>query len=184
MGSRFSNPATSPGPVCCTPSTTSMTYQEFNSTFKKHVAQLPFEQQLGLALDICQKLFFDYQQFCQENKWGNPDILLDAIHLIKQSKIDVPDRSLLATTINKVEEVTPEAEDFVEANYALNACTAVCHTLYFLLENKPEHIYYVGISLYDTIDARVQDDHDLSEQDIDQHPMMIDTRKYLLQVIL
>lgn len=161
-----------------------MTYKEFDSAFKRHVAQLPYERQLVLALDICRKLFFDYQQFYEENKWGNPDVLLDAIHLIEQSQIDVPDSNLLTTAIKKVEEVTPDTEDFGEANHALNACTAVYYTLEFLLEKKPEHIYYVGTSLYDTIDARVQDSDDLSEQNIDKHPMMVETRKYLLQVTL
>lgn len=158
-----------------------MTFQEFDSKLKKHVAKLPFERQLDLALNICKKLFFDYQQFYEVNKWGNPDILLDAIHLIEQSKIVRPDRGLTAATVKKVEEVTPDTEDFGEAIYALNACCAVCYTLEFLLENKPELIYYVGTSLCDTIDARVQRGYDLSEEEIDRHPMMVGTRNYLLQ---
>jgi uncharacterized protein len=158
-----------------------MTYKEFDSKFKDHVAKLTYEQQLVFALEICKKMFFEYQQFYNEYEWGNPDTLLDAIHLIEQSKLKRQDSNQVAATIKKVEEVTPDTEDFGEANYALNACTAVWCTLNFLLENKPEHIYYVGTSLYDTVDARVQGDEDLSQAEIDQHPAMVETRKYLLQ---
>lgn len=83
--------------------------------------------------------------------------------------------------LKKVEEITPDTEDFTEAGYALNACTAVYYTLEFLLENKAAPIYYVGISLYDTIDARIQGEDNLPEEEIDRHPLMIGTRTYLLQ---
>jgi uncharacterized protein len=159
-----------------------VTFTEFDSRFKKHVAGLPYERQLDLGLDICKKLFFDYQHFCDENDWGKPDVLLDAINLIELSKTQPPTKTLLTASLKKVEEVTPDTEDFGEANYALNACVAVCYTLQFLLEsNQPEYIYHVGKSYYDSIDARVQGDDDLSNDQIDAHLTMIEARRYLLQ---
>lgn len=158
-----------------------MTYQEFDNKFKKEVANWSYERQLDLALDICKKLFYDYQQFYEENKWGNPDIVLDAISLAERCKNGGEEKNLLANTIRSIEEVTPDTEDFEEANYALNACVAIFYTLKFLLENKPEHIYYVGTTLYDTIYAKVQTDNDLSDEEINRHSMMVETRRYLLQ---
>lgn len=158
-----------------------MTYQEFDSRFKKQVARLSQQKQLDLVLNICKKLFFDYQTFHEKNEWGNPDVLLDGIHLIESSRTKKLQEDLIKAAIKKIEEVTPDTEDFGDASYALNACCAVCSTLDFLLESKPEHIYYVGTSLYDTIDAKVQEDDDLSEEEIDKHPLIVETKRYLLE---
>jgi uncharacterized protein len=157
-----------------------MTFQEFDNEFKSHVTKLNFELRLDLALKTCKKLFFDYQQFYEENAWGDPDLLLDAINLIEQSKIEIPEPSTLSATIKDIEEITPDTEDFSEAGFALNACTAIYYTLNFLIEDKPEYIYYVGNALYDTIYAKLEGENNLSEEEINQHPMMIEVRKYLL----
>lgn len=158
-----------------------MTYKEFDNKFKKEVADWPYERQLDFAVAICKKLFYDYQQFFEENEWGNPDVLLGAISLAERCKVESQDRNLITGTIESVEEVTPDIEDFGGANYALNACVAVCYTLEFLIDKNPDHIYYVGMSFYDTNDARVHGDVDVPEEEIDQHPLMVETRKYLLQ---
>jgi uncharacterized protein len=136
---------------------------------------------LHLALNICKRLFFDYQNFYEANEWGNPDILLDAIHFIENHTTEKPDYKVIAAIIQKVEDVTPDTEDFGEANYALNACCAVCSTLEFLLDKKGSHITNVGTNLIDTIDAKVQGDDYLTEEEIDQHPLMVDTRTFLLE---
>ena len=159
-----------------------MQYQEFDSKFKKRVANLSRKRQLNLALDICKKLFFDYQTFSEKNEWGNPDRLFDGIQLVESSKARMSGEELIRATIKSIKEVTPDTEDFGDASYALNACFAVCSTLNFHLESKPEHIYYVGISLYATIDAKVQEDDDLSKEEIDKHPLIVETRRYLLGV--
>ena len=48
-----------------------------------------YEQQLKLALAICKKLFFDYQQFYEVNNWDNPNILP-----IEKSATEKPDKAL------------------------------------------------------------------------------------------
>lgn len=158
-----------------------MTYQEFDNKLKKQISKLSHRRQLDFALNICKRLYFDYRTFHEKHKWGNPNILFDGIQLIETSRTKMVEEDLIKETIRKIGEVTPDTEDFNDASYALNASCAVCSTLDFLLERKSEHIYYVGTSLYDTIDARVQENDNLSEEDIDQHPLMIETRKYLLE---
>jgi uncharacterized protein len=147
--------------------TTTMTFQEFTNTFKKQVDKLSYQRQLDLSISVCKKLFFDYQKFYEENDWGNPDILLDAINLIK-------------AILLKIDEVTPDTEDFGEANYAVNASGAIYETIEFLVDKKTKHIYNIGTYLIDTVDAKVHGDDDLSEDEIDQHPQMVETKNYLL----
>lgn len=134
-----------------------------------------------MAVSVCKRLYPDYQTFFQENGWGNPDALIDAIRFIESHGAEKADKHVIETITSNVLGATPDTEDFGEANYALNACCAVCSTLAYLLEGKSEHIYYVGMNLIDTIDARAQEDNDLTEEEIDQHPLMMDTITYLLE---
>ncbi len=157
-----------------------MTFQEFTNTFKKQLNKLSYERQHDLCLSICKKLFFDYQKFHEENDWGNPDILLDAINLIEQSRTEMLNATALSAILQKIDVITPDTEDFREANYAVNASGVIYETIQFLLDRKTEHAYNVGTYLIDTVDAKVQDDYDLSEDEIDQHPQMIDIKNYLL----
>jgi uncharacterized protein len=133
-----------------------------------------------LALNVCKKLFFDYQKFYEKNDWGNPDVLLDAINIIEQAQIVRVDQVQLKSTLQRVNEVAPDSEEFGEADYAINASGAVYETIEFLLDRNKTHIYNVGTYLIDTIDRRVQDDEDFSEDEIDQHPLMVDAKYFLL----
>jgi uncharacterized protein YjaG (DUF416 family) len=157
-----------------------MTYPEFTNTFKRQVDKLSYQRQIELSISVCKKLFFDYQKFYEENRWGNPDILLDAINLVEQSRTIKPNRTELETILWKINEVTPDTEDFGGANYAVNASGAIYETIEFLLDRKPEHIYNIGTYLIETVDSKVQDDDDLSEDEIDQHPKMVEIKNYLL----
>jgi uncharacterized protein len=158
-----------------------MNFQEFTSTFIKQVDGLSYERQLDLALNVCKKLFFDYQSFYEKNDWGNPDVLLDAINIIEQAQVVRLDQEQLKSTLQRVNEVAPNSEDFGESNYAINTSGAVYETIEFLLDRNKTHIYNIGTYLIDTIDSRVQDDEDLSEDEIEQHPLMVDAKNFLLQ---
>jgi hypothetical protein len=79
-----------------------------------------------------------------------------------------------------VEAITPDSNHFEDAGLAINACGAVHYTLHFLLDGDIQHLYHVCTSLYDTIDAMIQEDYFLTEEEIDQHPLMQETRAQLL----
>lgn len=81
----------------------------------------------------------------------------------------------------KVDNITPNTEDFGNASYALNACSAVYETLEFLINKDQKHILNIGSYLTDTIDFKIQEDDELSEVQIDNHPMMIEARKFLIE---
>jgi uncharacterized protein len=157
-----------------------MTFHEFTSVFKNQVDKLSYQRKLDLSISICKRLFFDYQKFSVENEWGNPDVLLDAISLIEQSRTETPEPTKLKAMLQEIDEATPDTNDFGEANYAVNASGAVYETIEFLLDGKTEHICNIGTYLIETVDAKVQGDDELSQDEIDQHPKMVETRNYLL----
>ncbi len=161
-----------------------MTFQDFTSTFKKQVDKLPYQRQLDLSINVCKKLFFDYQNFYEKNEWGNPDVLLDAINLVEQSRTEMPNQTTLKVILQEIDGVTPDTEDFVEANFAVNASGAIYEAIEFLLDRKTEHIYNIGTYLIDTVDAKVQSDDDLTEEEIYQHPQMVEIKNYLLALTI
>ena len=160
-----------------------MKYKEFTDSLKMQISALPFARQLDFAITICKRLYFDYQKFYNYEEWGNPELLMDAIKFCEQAKKVSPIKSEIETWLIKVEAITPDTEDFGDelGSYALNACIAVLHTLQFLLTKDAADIFYIGNALYETMDVKVQEDQDLSEEQIDQHPLMQETKQFLLE---
>ena len=160
-----------------------MKYQEFVEKFKKQVFALSSDKQLNLAIRICNKLYPDYQNFFNIHQWGDPKLLMDAIKLCEQAQITNPDKKEIQVMQSKVEDATPHMDDFGDeyGSFALNACIAVFYTLQFILDNEPINTYHVGTALTDTVDFKVQENEELSEDQIDEHPMMQEARMFLLE---
>jgi uncharacterized protein YjaG (DUF416 family) len=159
-----------------------MTYQEFTRQFKLQTETLSYTRQINLAIEICKKLFFDYQQFSELNKWGDSDLVFDTIRFIDDNRNSKVDEDLIRDKIKQIEAITPDTEDFGHASYALNCCVSICVTLEFLINHKAEHIYTIGTCLTDTIDFKIQEDCDLRDDEIDRNSEMIEARKYLLKM--
>jgi len=164
-----------------------MKYEEFITKFNKLVFSLDYDKQLTLAIDVCKKLYFDYADFSEKYQWGDRDVLLDAITLVEQSRTHFVGQNIIDKTLNQLDTITPDMEDFGGdelGSYALNACVAVYNSILFIADKQPNHIYDIGICLTDTIDFRVQEEQTLTEQEIDDNPLMIETRKYLIDLYL
>jgi uncharacterized protein YjaG (DUF416 family) len=160
-----------------------MKYKEFITKFNSQVFLIDYYRQLALAIEVCKKLYFDYVTFSEKYQWGDKDILLDAITLVVQSKTNEIAQSLIERTLNKIDTITPDMDDFGSdelGSYALNACMAVYNTVQFISDKQPNHIYDIGICLTDTVDFKIQENQLLTEQEIDNTPLMIETRKYLI----
>ena len=158
-----------------------MTYKEFISQFEQHIRSLTYNNQFKLAFSVCKKLYPDYKDFYLQNNWGDPDGLVDAINYCETFYKSNDNPGLLKEYMVKVFEKCPHSDDFANASYAINASGAVHGTLEFLLTKNPKHIYEIGTYLTDTIDFKIQDDNEeITEDEIDTHPLMIETRNYLL----
>jgi uncharacterized protein YjaG (DUF416 family) len=160
-----------------------MKYEEFITKFSKQVFSINNNKRLTLAIEVCKKLYFDYAEFSDKYQWGDKDVLLDAIKILEQSKTQEVNDDLLEHTLKKIDLVTPDMDDFGSeelSSYALNSCVAVYSSLEFLVDKLPKHIYDVGICLTDTIDFKIQENKDLTEEEIDKNPLMVEARNYLV----
>jgi uncharacterized protein YjaG (DUF416 family) len=146
-----------------------MKYLQFLKQFKSQVDILPYDRKVSLAISVCKKLVLDYQDFFEVSKWGNPNVLLNAINLIQTSSKESLNLSEVKDMLEKVNLVTPDTEDFENASYALNACTAIYETLEFLIDNDSNHIANIGTYLTDTIDFKIQENKNLQEDEIAKH---------------
>jgi uncharacterized protein YjaG (DUF416 family) len=161
---------------------TSMTYQEFTSTIQNQISLLSPKRQLELAIKICKELFFEYQNFSEFYKWGNPDLLLDGINLSEKALNDNMDLPKIKELIPKIDSVTPDMDDFGSelASYALNASASVYEALEFLIDGDTRHVVNICTYYTDTVDFKVQEEAELTEEQIDKHPLMIKARRFLL----
>ncbi len=159
-----------------------MDYSDFTSKFKKQIASIPIKKQFVLALTICKNLYADYQNFVMVHNWGDTDLLMDAIRLCEKTNLVAIDKVKIQETILKIDSIIPDTEDFGDeiGSYGLNASAAVYETLQFLLDNDSMHIYNIGTYLTDTIDFKIQEKKNLSENEIDNHPLMVGARNFLL----
>ena len=137
------------------------------------------DKQILLAIAVCKQLFFDYQKFTKENNWGNPDLLLDAINLAEN--FQASDEQKIKDLLPQIHDNCPDSEDFGNASYAINASSAIYETLQFLIDHNSEHIYNIGNCLTDSLDFKIQEDDELTDEQIDNHPLMIEARNYLIE---
>jgi len=160
-----------------------MNYQEFAKIIKNQISLLPQERCLDLALKICKELLFEYKAFSQKYEWGNADFLQNGINLCEKALNGEIDLSNIRELMSKIDSVTPDMDDYNSdelASIALNAVTSVYETLEFLIDNDKTHIINIASYYTDTIDFKVQEDIDLTEDEIDKHPSMIKARQFLL----
>jgi len=159
-----------------------LTYKEFTRQFRIQTESLAYQRQFDLAVLVCKRLFCDYQKFSEDNNWGDSKLVLDTIRFIEQFGADKIDPVLLQSKINQIESIIPDTENFEDASYALNCCVAVAETLEFLADRKAKHIYSVGLCLTDTIDFKIQEEDDLTDEEIDNNTDMISAREFLLEM--
>jgi uncharacterized protein YjaG (DUF416 family) len=159
-----------------------MTYQDFTNTLQNQISLMPPKRQLELAIKICKELFFEYQNFFELYKWGNSDLLLDGINLSENALNGNQDFPNIKELIPKIDSITPDTDDFGSelGSYALNASTSVYETLEFLTDNDTGHIVNICTYYTDTVDFKVQEKAELTQEQIDKHPLMIKARQFLL----
>jgi len=107
-----------------------MNYETFIRTFQSHIQNLSYEKQLTLAISVCKKLYPDYHQFYQANKWGNLDTLIDLIKICEDQKVN---QSNLQEYRSKALDIAPHSEDFGNASYSINAYVPQFMKLWSLL---------------------------------------------------
>ncbi|OLY93417.1 Protein of unknown function [Cnuella takakiae] len=157
-----------------------MNFIDFEKKLNQRAAQLSYEERIAQGTNICKGLFPYYKEFANEASFGNPDVLLDSIRFVESGEQDVDQ---IYEFLDNLEEVCPDAEEYEEGEYALNACGAVNALLLQVAEpDEPEHFVEVALSYYETIEATIQDDaeEDMSDEELEMHPMLAEARRFLL----
>ena len=159
-----------------------MNYKDFTAEIKRRIPKLSYSRQLELSIIICKKLLPEYQIFSQAYEWGEPKLLSDAIKKCEQALTVKPNIPELKTMLPKIDKIVPHMDDFGDymGSYALNASASVYETLQFIIDKDATHIFNISTYYTDTIDFKIQEDEDLTEDEIDNHPLMVEARNFLL----
>lgn len=160
-----------------------MNYQEYTAILKRQTSSYHYQPQLQFAILICKKLFFDYQKFTEIEKWGDADLVMDAINICQKALGGPVDIDEIKALIPEIDSITPDMDDFgrESGSYALNAATAVYETLEFIVDRDTSHIYNIGDYYTDTIDFKIQEDKELTEIEIANHPLMIEAWNFIIE---
>jgi hypothetical protein len=66
-------------------------------------------------------------------------------------------------------------------SYALNASASVYETLQFITDKDCTHIYSIATYYTDTIDFKIQEEKELTQFEIENHPRMIEEWNFVLE---
>lgn len=164
-----------------------MNWTEYREQLTKNVDGLSSRQKLKFAIEICQKLFPDYQTFQNEYKWGDVNLLADGLAACKQNANGlVADEKSVQKLISGIEKIAPDTEDFgeVSGSLALNSANAISETLNFILDNKTERISDIGGLSYDSAYFKACENYPkLSESEIENHQDLQNEIKWQLEKI-
>ena len=130
-----------------------MNWNEYKDKLKSNINGIPSEQKLQFAIEICDRLLPDYQNFSELNKWGEIKPLRDGLKYCKQLANGMElEFDSVKKLIKRIEKNTPDSEDFgqIEGSLALNAACAISETLNFIMDKNNQRIVDVGNFCYDT----------------------------------
>ncbi len=159
-----------------------MEFTTFREQLSKRIMGMTSDDQLRLALTICERLYPDYASFYDKYKWGNAELLLDAIRACEDALQGREDIQVVVGLRSRIDVMLPDTEEFgdYDGSCALNASAATAYTLQFVLDRLAENVLHAATLYYDTIDLRVNASGVSQEVDIDRHPMMEEARRFLL----
>ena len=160
-----------------------MNYREYVAIVKSQISSRSYIEQLKFAVLVCQKLYFYYQKFYTIYEWGNPDLLIDAILLCQKAIDNSTDINQIKKILPEIDKIVPETEDFGNelGSYALNASAVVYETLAFIADRNSNHIYNIATYYTDTVDFKIQEEKSLSQEEKENHPLMIEAWNFVIE---
>ena len=160
-----------------------MNYRDYTTLLKSQTSSQAYQPLLEFAVLICKKLYFDYQKFTEVEKWGDANLLMDAIKICQQTLENTADTNEVKALIPQIDSITPDMDDFGSelGSYALNASAAVYETLEFITDQDKTHVYNIATYYTDTIDFKIQEDKELTQLEIENHPLMIEAWNFIIE---
>jgi uncharacterized protein YjaG (DUF416 family) len=156
------------------------------SILQTQIEQLPFRKDIEFALNICIRLLPDYVSFYQNNEWGDPKKVKEAIDFCERnsSSLDI-DMNQLSKIKEELDSVTPDTEGFGDwdGSYALNSSCAVLELLEYLQDRDKDHILNIGSYITDTINFKLSEENeDISDEQLKDHPQIIEELTYQIEL--
>lgn len=164
-----------------------MTGSEFTILFKSKIVKYRSDVLIDFGLDICERLLPDYVSFSENRSWGNAGILKDSINFCRKNKGNTQNDTAIQNYLDKLDPDIPDIDEFgdFDGSYALNASAVVYELLEYLLDKDTSHIYNISTYMTDTIDFKLSEaDPNLTNEELENHPDIIDERKYQLRLIV
>jgi len=163
-----------------------MKSKELISLIKTQIEKQSFQSDIEFALNICNRLLPDYFDFSQNNKWGEPEKLIEAINFCQENKsiLDIEEGALIDLK-EELESVTPDTEDFGDwdGSYALNSATAILELLEYYLDKDKNHILNISTCITDTIDFKLNEEEDnLTDEQLKEHPKVIEELLFQIEL--
>jgi uncharacterized protein YjaG (DUF416 family) len=160
-----------------------MNYINFTTQLKSNTSKFSYKPQLKFAVLICKKLYFDYQKFTEIYNWGNADLLMDAILISERAIENTIDINVVNLLLPKIDLIVPDMDDFGSelGSYALNSSLSVYETLQFIEDKDSIHIYNIATYYTDTIDFKIHEVKELTQKEIEKHPLMIEAWNFVLE---
>jgi uncharacterized protein YjaG (DUF416 family) len=162
-------------------------YLSFIEDLNKLIDNASYDRKYRLALEICKRLYPEYKSFAAKKKFGDAELLMNAIEFCEKTLMNKDtNKDLLNELIEKTENIIPDTEDFSgwDVSYALNASVSVSELLKFTQDSNNKHISDICSLMVDTIDFKIAEENEnISDDGIFKHPLMIETMKELKEKI-
>lgn len=142
---------------------------DYRNIIRQKLAFLNGDKKVAFSLLICEKLLPNYTFFSKKYSYGNPIVLSNIILTLYKDLLEKTENYDIDQYINDIENITPDTEDFstILVSFALDSCTSILSTLYYLKDNDLENIVDVAIYARDTVDMYIQEKEDLHTNNID-----------------
>lgn len=143
---------------------------EFDA-LEAELTELPPVHRLAFAAACCERLLPNFGLVRQEDGWGDPSILRNALNEVWSFIQGKPLSSEQIRQLLKVcNEVVPYADDVSVSQYdveAQEAASAICFTLEACLDPTPKNIIKVATSVMNTIDGYLSAVKDIEDPNWD-----------------
>ncbi|MFH6995145.1 DUF416 family protein [Flavobacterium sp. FlaQc-48] len=164
---------------------------KYRIKISEKLAGLDDEKKITFSLLICERLLPNYVYFSKKYGYGDPSQLEEIISTLFKDLIEKNKSQNIDNYINVVENLTPDTEDYstILASFALNACTSILSTLFFLKDDDFENLADVATYARDTVDMFIQERDDLDMNDsqmeilIEKDPFMQKELKRQFEVV-
>ncbi len=168
-------------------------FQDFLDSLEQKLGKLSIRNQIVFAAACCERHFYDYIRFVEQDGRGDISTLREVIDLgwAASSAEVVCDDELVVRCRNAI----PDSDEYGSpaADYGQSAAIMVTHFAKFLSSKEPEEVFWIVSAARDLMDAKVQIAENVLPSDpafeskIQSSPLMrneLRTQQYFLSLVL